>query len=168
MRRVVWFLLGGIPAVVFLLILWMLDARGADDQLCKLYSREMVRAMVRETPAEALPGLTVDQLQYRLTQFWTLCLNRDEPPEIKDLPGDGKWVADLWSEIQRGLPKAEQVGSAPATVTPVVKPASRPTVPAKPAPAKAVQSGDTPQPLCTRYSMKTVYQANGHSWRCQK
>jgi hypothetical protein len=113
----------------------------------------MTRAFVRSTPADDLPTLTVDRLQYRLTQFWSLCLNRDEPPAIKDLPSDEKWVADLWSQIQRNLPQAS-AASAPE--------------PAKPVAAKGVvvQSGQVQQPLCTHARMRTVY--NGNSWRCLK
>ena len=154
-------------AIIATVVAAHLVAHAADDQQCKLYSREMTRASVRSTPAADLPALTVDRLQFRLTQWWTLCLNRDEPPEIKDLPSDGKWVADLWSEIQRSLPKAQQVGSTPASAAPV-KPVIVPQAkPAKPVAAAAVQSGQVQQPLCTRSHMKTVYLANGHSWRCQ-
>ena len=146
------------------------DAIAADDAYCKLYSREQVRAMIRETAPDALPNLTVDMLQYTLTKYWSICLNRDEPPEIKDLPTDGKWVADLWSEIQRGLPKAQQVGSAPATAPPVKLPPKpipvvKPTPKPKAATPAVVQSGD-PQPLCTAAHKKTTYLPNGHSWRC--
>jgi len=157
-------------AIIATVVAAHLVAHAADDQQCKLYSREMTRASVRSTPAADLPALTVDRLQFRLTQWWTLCLNRDEPPEIKDLPSDGKWVADIWSEIQRSLPKAQQVGSAPATepvkpppqLIPVVKPAIKPVAVTQKA---VVKSGD-PQPLCTSAHKKTVYLANGHSWRC--
>ena len=143
-------------------------AIAADNAYCKLYAREQVRSVVRNTLPETLPNLTVDALAFRLTQFYTACLNRDEPPEIKDLPSDGKWTADLWSEIQRSLPKADQVGSTPASAAPV-KPVIVPQAkPAKPVAAAAVQSGQVQQPLCTRSHMKTVYLANGHSWRCQK
>jgi hypothetical protein len=123
-------------------------ALAADDQQCRLYSREMTRTYVRSTPAVDLPTLNVDRLQYRLTQFWSLCLNRDEPPAIKDLPSDEKWVADLWSEIQRSLPQA------PATPEPAA------------APAPAPQAKGLPKPLCTHAHMRTVY--NGNSWRCLK
>jgi hypothetical protein len=136
----------------------------ADDQLCKLYSREMTRAYVRSTPAEDLPSLTVDQLQFRLTQYWTLCLNRDEPPAIKDLPSDGKWVADLWSEIQRSLPRDEQIGAAPATEAPAPTPKPAKVLATKP--VAAVHSSGAPQPLCASHHMRTVYQ--GLSWRCLK
>jgi hypothetical protein len=144
-----------------------LVAHAADDTTCRLYSREMTRAFVRSTPAVDLPTLTVDRLQYRLTQFWSLCLNRDEPPAIKDLPSDEKWVADLWSQIQRSLPEADRVGSKPASAEP--EPAasivSQTKVSPKPVAAKGVvvQSG---QPLCTHAHMRTVY--NGNSWRCLK
>jgi hypothetical protein len=136
-------------------------ALAADNDYCVLYSREMTRAFVRSTPTNDMPNLTVDRLQYRLTQFWSLCLNRDEPPSIKDLPSDEKWVADLWSQIQRNLPQAS-AASAPepaASIVPQTK------VPPKPVAAKGVvvQSG---QPLCTHARMRTVY--NGNSWRCLK
>ena len=139
-------------------------ALAADDQQCRLYSREMTRAFVRSTPAVDLPTLTVDRLQYRLTQFWSLCLNRDEPPSIKDLPSDEKWVADLWSEIQRNLPQAS-AASAPDPTASIV---SQTKVPPKPVAAKGVvvQSGQVQQPLCTHAHMRTVY--NGYSWRCLK
>jgi hypothetical protein len=141
-----------------------LVAHAADDQQCRLYSREMTRAFVRSTPANDLPNLTVDRLQYRLIQFWSLCLNRDEPPSIKDLPSDEKWVADLWSEIQRNLPQAS-AASAPDPTASIV---SQTKVPPKPVAAKGVvvQSGQVQQPLCTHAHMRTVY--NGYSWRCLK
>jgi hypothetical protein len=139
-------------ALFWLVAIFATAAHAADDQQCRLYSREMTRAFVRSTPAVDLPTLTVDRLQYRLTQFWSLCLNRDEPPVIKDLPSDEKWVADLWSQIQRSLPQASA--------------ASAPAVSPKPVAAKGVvvQSGQVQQPLCTHAHMKTVY--NGKSWRC--
>ena len=141
-----------------------LVAHAADDQQCRLYSREMTRAFVRSTPANDLPNLTVDRLQYRLIQFWSLCLNRDEPPAIKDLPSDEKWVADLWSEIQRTLPQA----SAASAPEPVASTAPQAKVSPKPVAAKGVvvQSGQVQQPLCTHAHMRTVY--NGYSWRCLK
>jgi hypothetical protein len=132
-------------------------ALAADDQQCRLYSREMTRAYVRSTPTNDLPNLTVDRLQYRLTQWWTLCLNRDEPPAIKDLPSDEKWIADLWSQIQRSLPEADRVGSKPVSAASTAPQAKAPPKPV------VVQSG---QPLCTHAHMRTVY--NGNSWRCFK
>jgi hypothetical protein len=141
-----------------------LVAHAADDQQCRLYSREMTRAFVRSTPAVDLPALTVDRLQYRLTQFWSLCLNRDEPPAIKDLPSDEKWVADLWSEIQRNLPQA----SAASAPEPAASTAPQAKMSPKPVAAKGVvvQSGQVQQPLCTHARMRTIY--NGYSWRCLK
>jgi hypothetical protein len=137
-------------------------AHAADNDYCVLYSREITRAYVRATPVNALPNLTIAMLQLRLTQAWTRCLNRDAPPAIKNLPSDEKWVADLWSQIQRSLPEADQVGSKPASA------ASTPAVSPKPVAAKGVvvQSGQVQQPLCTHARMRTVY--NGNSWRCLK
>jgi hypothetical protein len=139
-------------------------ALAADDQQCRLYAMEMTRAYVRATPAAALPNLTVDALQFQLTQAWTRCLNRDEPPAIKDLPSDEKWVADLWSEIQRSLPQAS-AASAPdpaASIVPQTKVSPKPVA----AKGVVVQSGQVQQPLCTHAHMRTVY--NGYSWRCLK
>jgi hypothetical protein len=122
--------------------------------------------MVRATSPEALPNLTVDQLQYALTKYWTICLNKDDPPLIKDLPSDEKWVADEWSSIQRGLPRAQQVGSAPASAPPVKLP-PKPIPIAKPAPATTgATAWGSPQPLCTKNGMKTIYLPK--TWRCQK
>ena len=139
-----------------------LVAHAADDQQCRLYSREMTRAFVRSTPAVDLPTLTVDRLQYRLTQFWSLCLNRDEPPVIKDLPSDEKWVADLWSQIQRSLPQASAAPEPAASTAPQAKVSPKPVA----AKGVVVQSGQVQQPLCTHAHMRTVY--NGYSWRCLK
>ena len=60
-------------AIIATVVAAHLVAHAADDQQCKLYSREMTRASVRSTPAADLPALTVDRLQFRLTQWWTLC-----------------------------------------------------------------------------------------------
>ena len=134
-------------ALFWLVAIFATAAHAADDQQCRLYSREMTRAYVRSTPTNDLPNLTVDRLQYRLTQFWSLCLNRDAPPAIKNLPSDEKWVADLWSQIQRSLPEADQVGSKPASAAPAPDPTasivSQTKVPPKPVAAKGVvvQSG---------------------------
>jgi len=127
----------------------------------------MTRAYIRETPSEDLPNLTVDILQYRVTQFWTLCLNRDEPPIIKDLPSDSRWVADIWSQIQRNIPKPMPPIPAPLAAAPVTPPLPPPAPRVVPKVAAAVptKAGD-PQPLCVKYNRKTVYLANGHSWRC--
>jgi hypothetical protein len=147
-----------------------LVAHAADNHYCVLYSREITRAYVRATPVNALPNLTIAMLQLQLTQAWTRCLNRDEPPAIKDLPSDEKWVADLWLEIQRSLPQADRVGSKPASAAsaPAASTASQAKVSPKPVAAKGVvvQSGQVQQPLCTHAHMRTVY--NGYSWKCLK
>jgi hypothetical protein len=151
-------------------------AYGADEAYCNLYSREMVRAYIRSLPTADLANVTTDSLAFRLTQFFTSCLNRDEAPIIRDLPSDGKWVASIWSDIQRSLP--HPVGSVPAEPAQPVKP---PPPPTSPAPLKAAAAAATRtvkvrrepvrvatsgnQPLCSSHGMQTVY--NGLHWRCQ-
>ena len=159
-------------ALFWLVAILATAAHAADNDYCVLYSREMTRAYVRATPVNALPNLTIAMLQFRLTQAWTRCLNRDAPPAIKDLPSDEKWVADLWSQIQRSLPEADRVGSKPASAAsapdPTASIVSQTKVPPKPVAAKGVvvQSGQVQQPLCTHAHMRTVY--NDYSWRCLK
>lgn len=144
-----------------------------DDAYCKLYSREMVRTYVRSLSASALPNVTVDGLAFMLSRYWTGCLNMDEAPVIKDLPSDGKWTADLWSQIQRTLP--HPAGSVPASGPPepvVSDPPSSPPQPPSPPAAKAVAAvrvvhaviAQPAQGLCSSHGMRTVY--HGRSWNC--
>jgi len=134
-------------------------AAGADSEYCKFYSREMVRDWVLAMPEKDWPSLTVDMIAYRLNQYWTHCLNSDEPPVIKNLPSDGEWTLRLWKSVQ----KAEPPGSVPASGPP-----DPPSRPAKPAAAPLPAMSGTPQPLCVRNHMKTIYLANHKSWRCRK
>jgi hypothetical protein len=125
----------------------------------------MLRAYVRSLPANDLPNLTIDTLAYRLTQFTGSCLSLDNPPAI-NLPSDGKWIADLYTEVQRSLP--HPAGSVPATEKPASPVSTPPPPTARPAPAAGAIKASTgqPQPLCTSHGMRTVY--NGSSWRCVK
>ena len=135
-------------------------AMAADPTYCKLYSREMLRQFVRDLPADSLQDLSVDGLSFQLTKYWTLCLNRDEPPRI-DLPSDGQWIANFWSSIQALAGRPAPAGSAEARPpSPVVTPRAAAVVKKKPA---ATATGD-PQPLCSSHGMRTVY--NGLSWQC--
>jgi hypothetical protein len=149
-------------ALFWLVAILATAAHAADNDYCVLYSREMTRAYVRATPVSALPNLTIAMLQFRLTQAWTRCLNRDAPPAIKDLPSDEKWVADLWSQIQRSLPQASAASAPVASTAPQAKVSPKPVA----AKGVVVQSGQVQQPLCTHAHMRTVY--NGNSWRCLK
>ena len=151
--------------------LWLasaiMPAYAADRAYCTLYAREMLHAYVRSLPADDLPNLTVDTLAYRLTQFTSSCLSLDNPP-VTNLPSDGKWIADLYSEVQPSL--RHPAGSVPATEKPA-SPLSTPPPPTlRPAyhPAAAAIKAGTgqPQPLCTSHGMRTVY--SGSSWRCVK
>ena len=147
-------------------VLWLASAimpvYAADRAYCTLYSREMLRAYVRSLPANDLPNLTVDTLAYRLTQFTSSCLSLDNPPAL-NLPSDGKWIADLYSEVQRSL--RHPAGSVPATEKPASPVSSPPPLTPPPAAASKTSTGQ-PQPLCTSHDMRTVY--SGVSWRCVK
>jgi hypothetical protein len=152
------------PSLMAIVLTAATSAHGADMGYCVLYSREMMRSYIRQLPAENLTNLTVDSMQYILTKYLTHCLLVDDPPLIKDLPSDGQWVADIWSQIQHRLP-------APTPETVPVKPPPPPAPPVAAAPIKSSRPREpksrgagAPQPLCSSHGMKTVY--NGRSWRC--
>jgi hypothetical protein len=91
------------------------NKHGADPAYCQLYNREMLRAYLRSLPANDLRNVTVDSLAYRLQQSSSYCLHLGDNPVIKDLPSDGKWIADIWSEVQRNVPKPAE--AAPSATT---------------------------------------------------
>jgi hypothetical protein len=159
------------------------NKHGADPAYCQLYNREMLRAYLRSLPANDLRNVTIDGLAYRLQEISSYCLHLGDNPVIKDLSSDGKWIADIWSEVQRNLPKPAEAAPpappVPAEPTPPAPPAPAaeptPPPPVTPPPAAvtpptakvaAIPPQQQAQQLCLKHGMKTVYIRNGKSWRC--
>jgi hypothetical protein len=155
-------------AAILAVLLSATPVAGADPAYCILYSREMMRAYVRAQSAAAAANLTIDSMQFMLTKLETRCLNLDDDPVIKDLPSDGQWLADVWSQIQRNIPKPALSTSAPLAAEPAKPPSPPPSAPSRVSPkvAAAAPTTGNPQPLCLKYNRRTIYLNNGHSWRC--
>jgi hypothetical protein len=152
--------------IIMLLFLFMAafallyeQAHAAADYPCSLYAREALRGYVGTIPPADLPNLTVDQLTWTYTKYFSHCVLLDEVPEIKDMSSEDQFVANLWSQLQRDLPK-------PAPEAPHATEPAKPPPVASQAPLAKPAAATSQQAVCVRAKMRTLW--SGKSWRCAK